>query len=300
MSWGLPGAILFLLGLVLLLGYFLSKKVFPSGETDAPGGDPSGRSPCDGCGEPGCGGFAKALLRGGSTDAGNPATAGEGQTCEFGSGAAQKRPREMKAVVLCTGSRVSFRYRYSGAPSCRAASLMAVPLKECGNACLGFGDCVRSCRLRAIRIEQGIARIDGNRCDGCGRCEPSCPLGLIALIPADRGVTVLCKGPLGPSQDGSCPEGCTACGLCFEACPEGALERTEKGIPQWIEDRCAGCGLCIDACPQGLVLVSGSSEREPGTARERESSPMETDANSDLRRRPARPKDAARHPSSST
>ena len=35
MSWGLPGAVLFLLSLVLLLGYFLSKKVFPGGEAGA-------------------------------------------------------------------------------------------------------------------------------------------------------------------------------------------------------------------------------------------------------------------------
>ncbi len=276
MSWGLPGAILFLLGLVLLLGYFLSKKVFPSGESDAVEDDPSGRSPCDGCGEPGCGGFSKALLRGGSAD--RALTAGEGQTCDLGSGAARKRPREVTAVVLCKGSRVSFRYRYSGAPSCRGAALMAVPPKECGNACLGFGDCVSSCRPRAIRIEQGIARIDGSRCDGCGKCEASCPLALIALIPADRAVTALCKGPLGPSRDWSCPEGCTACGLCFEACPEGALERTAEGIPGWIEDRCTGCGLCVDACPQDVILFRESPARQ----------------------RPSRPKDAAGHPSNST
>ncbi len=85
-TWALPGAILFLLGLILLLGYFLSKKVFPSDETGAHDADPLGRSPCDGCGEAGCGGFAKALVRGGSEDPGDPAATGRELSCECGLG----------------------------------------------------------------------------------------------------------------------------------------------------------------------------------------------------------------------
>ena len=185
----------------------------------------------------------------------------------------------MKAAILCRGSRVPFRYRYSGAPSCRTAALMAVRPKACGSACLGFGDCVRACPRRAIQIEEGIARIDPSRCDGCGKCEESCPLSLIALIPAEGGFAVLCKESPGPSGDSVCPEGCTACGLCVDACPETALERTENGIPQWIEDRCNGCGLCVEACPQEVILLQGS----PATAM----------------RRPCHPNDAADHPSNS-
>lgn len=261
MSWALPGAILFLLGLLLLLGYFISMKVFPKGETDTPGADPSGRSPCEGCGQPGCGGFARALLRGGPEE---PHPEWESRACPVVFEGEPGRSPETKAVVRCSGRRVSLRYRYSGAPSCRSAARMAVSPKECAHACLGFGDCLRSCPTRAIRLEQGIARVNPSRCDGCRKCLGSCPLDLIAFLPASKGLTVLCKGPAGPSAEWTCPDGCTACGLCVDACPEGALERTESGLPRWIEEPCNGCGACAEACPQGIILVRGPQTRNEG------------------------------------
>lgn len=253
MSWALPGAILFLLGLMLLLGYFLSMKVFPSERRETEGADPSGGSPCEGCTEAGCGGFAKALVRGGSDPPGGTAV-----TCDPAGVGTAAGPREMTAAIRCMGSSVSLRYRYSGAPSCRVAARMAPAPKECANACLGFGDCVRACPARAILIESGIARVDPSRCDGCGDCLGSCPLDLIVLVPPDRGLTVLCKGAQGPAEGWTCPDGCTACGLCIEACPEDALERTENGPPRWIESRCTGCGACAEACPPGVVALYGS------------------------------------------
>ena len=256
MSWALPGAILFLLGLVLLLGYVLSKKVFPTEETGAQATNPPERSPCDGCGEAGCGGFARALVRGGSEGPADTAENAQETSCESGVGAAASRRLDLKALIRCGGSRVSLQYRYSGAPSCRSAATMAVRPKECRNACLGFGDCVPSCPSHAIRIENGIARVDASRCDGCAECLASCPLGLVALIPVERGLEILCKEPRGPSEEWTCPQGCTLCGRCIEACPEAALERAEGGMPQWIEDRCNGCGECVQACPQNVVLIT--------------------------------------------
>ena len=274
MTWALPGAILFILGLVLLLGYFLSRKVFPSEENQGEGADHWQPSPCDGCDEAGCGGFATALVRGGSEDPATPTKVGAEHSCKNGLDDAPAQPREGKAAIRCRGSHVSLRYHYSGAPSCLAASQMPVSPKECGNACLGFGDCCRTCPPRAILVEQGLARVDPTRCDGCGECLGSCPLDLIALIPSERGFAVLCKGPQGPSNDWTCPEGCTACGCCIDACPEGALESTGNGIPQWIEDRCNGCGLCVEACPQDVILVTGSSKQAEGPNSSRTPAPI--------------------------
>ena len=258
MSWALPGAILFVLGLVLLLGYFLSRKVFPSEERRQEATDPWQPSPCAGCDEAGCGVFATALVRGGSEDPASPMKSRTESSCEHGADDALAQNRRGKAAVRCSGSNGSLRYHYSGAPSCSVASRMPLSPKACLNACLGYGDCCHTCPARAIHVEQGLARVDPARCDGCGECLGSCPLDLIVLIPSERGFAVLCKGPDGTPKDWTCLEGCTDCGGCIDACPEGALENTGSGIPKWIEDRCNGCGLCVEACPQDVVLVSGS------------------------------------------
>jgi len=41
---------------------------------------------------------------------------------------------------------------------------------------------------------------------------------------------------------------CIGCGVCIEACPNRALDRTPQGITV-DPNRCAHCGRCVDACP---------------------------------------------------
>jgi Fe-S-cluster-containing hydrogenase component 2 len=47
-------------------------------------------------------------------------------------------------------------------------------------------------------------------------------------------------------------EKCTACGLCVEACPQGAIVLGESG-PTIDQDLCAGCAACMTACPQSAI-----------------------------------------------
>ena len=170
MTWTLPWAILFMLGLLLLLGYFLSKKVFPAEEeTDSSPQYPRGPD-CKSCGEAGCGGFAKGLVRGGQEQT----TRGMGENNTTGEVCSLKKtsPETIRftAVVRCQGVHVPSRYQYAGGQSCLAAAGMDYRPKNCQDACLGFCDCLTACPPRAIRVHQGIAYIDPARCTGCGDC----------------------------------------------------------------------------------------------------------------------------------
>jgi ferredoxin len=50
------------------------------------------------------------------------------------------------------------------------------------------------------------------------------------------------------------PEECIWCGLCQEACEEGAVREDRRGF--YIDPRlCTGCGRCQAVCPTGAVLL---------------------------------------------
>ncbi|MFH1476511.1 MAG: 4Fe-4S binding protein [Verrucomicrobiota bacterium] len=45
--------------------------------------------------------------------------------------------------------------------------------------CTGCGACIEVCRVQAISMIGGKARIAGNKCVDCGRCARVCPQGAI-------------------------------------------------------------------------------------------------------------------------
>lgn len=46
---------------------------------------------------------------------------------------------------------------------------------------------------------------------------------------------------------------CTACGLCFLGCPDGAIALEKDGLPVIDYDHCKGCMICAQLCPlQGI------------------------------------------------
>lgn len=56
---------------------------------------------------------------------------------------------------------------------------------------------------------------------------------------------------------------CTGCGMCIEACPEGAIALGEDGRARLDRDRCRVCGECVDLCAQGCREVAGEPAAEP-------------------------------------
>lgn len=54
---------------------------------------------------------------------------------------------------------------------------------------------------------------------------------------------------------------CDTCGLCFVACPEGAMALDGDGFPLIDEARCGGCLACARACPLQALGVAGGALR---------------------------------------
>jgi ferredoxin len=54
-------------------------------------------------------------------------------------------------------------------------------------------------------------------------------------------------------------EKCDGCGLCAEACAEGAIQMIEEKARLVNESHCDGLGACIGECPQGAITLEEKS-----------------------------------------
>ncbi|HHY37968.1 MAG TPA: 4Fe-4S dicluster domain-containing protein [Clostridia bacterium] len=81
--------------------------------------------------------------------------------------------------------------------------------------CDQCGDCAEVCPVEAIKLENGVYKIDRDECTGCGACVDACPKGAMILWRGD-----------------DVPIKCTLCGACMEFCPRGALYDADKPSEQ--------------------------------------------------------------------
>ena len=221
---------------------------------------------CGGCGYPGCGGMADALVKG--ADAGSL----DGLYCPVGGqemmgqiadllGMAIANSEPMVAVVRCNGTCVN-RPRiaeYSGLRTCSAINACGAGETACGYGCLGCGDCVSACQFGAISINQetGIAEVDEDKCTSCGACVKACPRHIIELRkkgPKNRRVYVSCvnkdKGPIAMK---ACKVSCIGCGKCEKECAFGAI--TVEGNVAYIDHtKCRLCHKCVKVCPRNAIV----------------------------------------------
>lgn len=211
---------------------------------------------CGGCGYPGCGGLATAIVEGKAAVNGCPVGGSEcaskiGEIMGITADAGEK----IVAKVICKGNCQSAKnkYEYEGISDCRAASVLNGGPKSCKFGCLGLGTCKDVCNFGAIVIQDGVAIIDEEKCVLCGKCIDVCPKQLIGKKPAKQEVVVECNSrEFGKAVKEKCSVGCIGCGLCAKACKFDAIEFENK-IAKVLYDKCVGCMACVEKCPTKVI-----------------------------------------------
>lgn len=225
---------------------------------------------CGSCGNPGCAGYASAILAGAPCDLCGPGGEATANAIALYLGRDPGHTTVRKAVVTCNGAADRLRSveAYEGDPSCRVFDLMGYMTESCTYGCLGLGDCVASCPFDAIRINGNhVAAIDVGRCTACGICVDVCPRHVIAIHERSQtdspSVVLCCNTMMGKRAQEACANACIGCGRCVGACPEGCITVMDH-VARINDACCTGCGSCIEVCPAKAIRPIDLSRREKG------------------------------------
>jgi len=138
------------------------------------------------------------------------------------------------ALVHCAADWGKKRSRaiYKGVRTCGAANLVPTGGMDCEYGCLGYGDCSMVCPFDAMKMENGLPRVDPSKCTGCGKCVEACPRDIISVEERkyDKIFHVACS-----SHDNMvrtrkvCDVGCIACGICVKL-SQGVFFQMENNL----------------------------------------------------------------------
>lgn len=159
------------------------------------------------------------------------------------------------AVLHCGGdcNATTKKFIFYGVQSCVAAKRFYNGDGVCSYGCLGLGDCVAVCEYDAISIVNGIACIDKSSCISCGKCVTACPNFLISLRPVTKHIDVACSSKdNGKTTKSNCKLGCIGCKICERKCLSNAIKVVDFCAVIDYE-KCTVCGICYEACPTGAI-----------------------------------------------
>ncbi len=213
---------------------------------------------CGGCGFAGCGECARAIVsRRASVNACIPGGNETAEKLAQVMGVEAEKKELQVAFVRCASAGKGDKYEYAGVKDCLAATMAgsAAGPKLCESGCLGFGSCVEVCKFNALRIENGVAKVDAAACTGCGECVNACPKKLITLIPYGVAVTAPCSScDKGGDTRRICDAGCIGCRLCEKECAHDAIHVIDNhAVIDY--SKCVNCGLCAEKCPRSLLQL---------------------------------------------
>ncbi len=211
---------------------------------------------CGGCGYSGCSSYAKSIAN--KEAPANLCPVGGAEVTQkiadiLGETVEAKEPTV--ACVLCRGTcdTTEKRHEYVGITTCKGANMLYSGDGNCAYGCLGYGDCAKVCVFNAIKIIDGVARVNRTACHGCSTCVATCPKGIIKLIPTYSKTAVLCSSKdKGGDTRKACKGGCIACKKCEKECAFGAITVIDNhAVIDY--SKCNNCGHCAIVCPTGVI-----------------------------------------------
>ena len=212
---------------------------------------------CGGCGYPGCGGLAAAIVAGKApVNSCAPGGANAAAAIAEVMGVVAEETEPMVAFVKCGGTcdKAQNKYEYDGIDDCIMASQLAgASSKACAYGCMGLGSCVKACKFDAIKIENGVAVVNPDLCVACGKCVSTCPKKIIDLVPKKKKVKVQCSSKdMGKAVMSVCSAGCIGCKICEKTCKFDAIHVIDN-IAVIDYDKCKNCGMCANKCPKKVI-----------------------------------------------
>lgn len=212
---------------------------------------------CGGCGYPGCGGLAAAIVAGKApVNSCAPGGAKAAAAIAEVMGVVAEETEPMVAFVKCGGTcdKAQNKYEYDGIDDCVMASQLAgASSKACAYGCMGLGSCVKACKFDAIKIENGVAVVNPDLCVACGKCVSTCPKKIIDLVPKKKKVKVQCSSKdMGKAVMSVCSAGCIGCKICEKTCKFDAIHVIDN-IAVIDYDKCKNCGMCANKCPKKVI-----------------------------------------------
>lgn len=235
---------------------------------------------CGGCGYPGCGGCAAAIVAGNAPV--NACPVGGASVASkiaeiMGVVAEEKEPTA--AFVKCGGTceKAKSKYEYFGLDDCNMASqLVGGGSKTCAYGCLGLGSCVKACPFGAISIQDGIAVVDPEICTSCGKCVSTCPKHIIEILPLKKKVKVQCSSKdTGKTVMAACSVGCISCKICEKTCKFDAIHVIDN-IAVIDYEKCKNCGMCANKCPKGVITGKKPTPAQPAAPKAETAAPATT------------------------
>ena len=259
----IAGAVMGALAIVfaLLLGIADRKFAVKTDERVSRISEHLGGVNCGACGYAGCAMLAEAIVQGKAAPRDCPVTSNENRAAIADiMGIAAGEADEMEPMIArlhCAGdcNTAVPRCDFEGITDCRTANGIAGGPKMCTYACIGLGDCVKTCKFNAITMgENGLPVFRADKCTGCGECVKQCPRGVIELVPAESKMLIACHNSDNAKEAlANCKNACIGCGKCVKACPVGAI--SVKDLHAVIDySKCIGCGACEKVCPTGCIL----------------------------------------------